>query len=176
VWYARVAAGPDLERALTDKQGVLHEASVSPGMMPAEIVAELRAVAARDLHPRFAELVQQTRDPFVQSIIDVAVPRMALGRVCLIGDAAFVVRPHPGAATAKAASDAMALAAVLKANPNNLKDALQAWEAQQLDRGGALAKLAIDVGSRSVEQSRSSDSLTELAERFRGISHVLPAH
>ena len=32
---------------------------------------------------------------------------MAFGRTCLLGDAAFVVRPHTAGATAKAASDAM---------------------------------------------------------------------
>jgi 2,6-dihydroxypyridine 3-monooxygenase len=79
-------------------------------MVSAELTAEVRAEAARELHPRFAELVQRTRDPFIQTIIDVAVPRMAIGRLCLLGDAAFVLRPHPAAATAKAAADATALA------------------------------------------------------------------
>ena len=42
----------------------------------------------------------------MQVIFDIEVPRMAFGRVCLIGDAAFAVRPHIAAGTAKAASDA----------------------------------------------------------------------
>ena len=79
-------------------------------MVPDRLVAEVHAAAACELHPQFAELVQATPDPFVQVIVDVAVPRMAFGRVCLVGDAAFVVRPHTAAATAKAAADAATLA------------------------------------------------------------------
>ncbi len=45
------------------------------------------------------ELGQRTPEPFIQSIFDVVVPRMAFGRVCLLGDAAFVLRPHAAAAT-----------------------------------------------------------------------------
>ena len=41
---------------------------------------------------------------------------MAFGRVCLIGDAAFVARPHAAAGTAKAAADAWALAEALDAS------------------------------------------------------------
>ena len=40
---------------------------------------------------------------------DVVPPAMVFGRICLFGDAAFVVRPHTAAATAKTAADAMAL-------------------------------------------------------------------
>ena len=39
-------------------------------------------------------------------IVDLEVPRMAFGRSCLIGDAAFALRPHIGVGTAKAADDA----------------------------------------------------------------------
>ena len=50
--------------------------------------------AARELNPCFVDLVQQTPDPFIQAIVDVVVPRMAFDRVCLVGDAAFVLRPR----------------------------------------------------------------------------------
>jgi 2-polyprenyl-6-methoxyphenol hydroxylase-like FAD-dependent oxidoreductase len=174
VWYVRVPQGPELDRLLTDKHGMPHEASVSTGMVPTELVAEVHALAVRELHPRFVELVQRTRDPFIQAIIDVVVPRMAFGRVCLIGDAAFVLRPHPAAATAKAAADAMALAAALKAHPDDLPAALRAWEVRQIDYGRALAEQAKITGKRSVEYSAGSRSLANLAERFSGISPVLP--
>ncbi len=36
---------------------------------------------------------------------------MAFGRVALVGDAAFVIRPHVGGGVVKAAEDAAALAA-----------------------------------------------------------------
>jgi 2-polyprenyl-6-methoxyphenol hydroxylase-like FAD-dependent oxidoreductase len=174
VWYVRVPEGPGLERVLTDQNGVLHEASVAAGMVPAEHVAEVHALAARELHPCFVELVQRTLDPFIQAIIDVTVPTMALGRVCLVGDSAFVLRPHPGAATAKAAADAMTLAAALKSRSDDPAAALRAWEQRQLNYGSSLADLAMTVGKRSVEDRSASRDVAELADRFRGISPVLP--
>lgn len=60
-----------------------------------------------------ADLVAATADPFVGTIYDLAVLQMAVGRVCLPGDAAFVARPHTAAGTAKAAADGVELAATL---------------------------------------------------------------
>ena len=76
VWYVSVPEGPELERLLTDRTGALRAASVPAGMVAAELVAGVRAAAARELHPRFVELVERTPEPFIQMIIDVAVPRM----------------------------------------------------------------------------------------------------
>ena len=122
------------------------------GMVPDELRAEVHASAARELHPRFVELVQGTPNPFIQTILDVAVPRMAFRRACLLGDAAFVVRPHTAAATAKAAADATALAAALVAEPGDPEAALQAWEARQLENGRGLVDRGIALGRRSVER------------------------
>ena len=64
---------------------------------------------------------------------------MAFGRVCLIGDAAFALRPHAAAGTAKAAADAWALAETLATTQGDLQAALPRWERHQLavGRGGA---------------------------------------
>ena len=170
VWYVSVSNGPELDRLLRDKTGVLHESSVSAGMVPADLTAQMHATAARELHPCFVELVQRTPEPFIQAIIDVAVPRMAFGRVCLLGDAAFVLRPHPGAATAKAAADATALAEALMAELGDPRLVLTAWETRQLKHGRTLADQAVAVGRRSVEERTSSATLSDAAKRFRGVS------
>ena len=109
--------------------------SVAGGMVPDELTGEIHAAAARELHPRFVELVQGAPDPFIQIILDVAVPRMTFGRACLLGDAAFVLRPHTAAATAKAAADAMALAAGLAADPGDPDAALRASERARSSTG-----------------------------------------
>jgi 2,6-dihydroxypyridine 3-monooxygenase len=62
------------------------------------------------LAPPLAEVVTHVAEPFIQAIYDIEVSRMAFGRICLIGDAAFAVRPHAAAGTAKAAADGWALA------------------------------------------------------------------
>jgi 2-polyprenyl-6-methoxyphenol hydroxylase-like FAD-dependent oxidoreductase len=159
VWYVNVSEGPELVRLLTDRTGKSHAGSVSAGMVPAELTAELHAVAAAELHPRFVELVQGTPDPFIQIILDVVVPRMAFGRTCLLGDAAFVLRPHAAAATAKAAADAMSLAAALAANLGDPDGALLAWEEQQLEHGRGLVEHTIALGKRSVGRNDETRSL-----------------
>ena len=86
--------------------------------------------------------------PFLQVVYDIEVPRMAFGRVCLIGDAAFVVRPHAAAGTAKAAADAWALAEAL-GRERDVPAALARWEPGQLALGGQLLERTRRIGRRS---------------------------
>jgi len=150
VWYVTVPEGADLDRLLTDRDGRRRDTSVTPGAMPLDRVRELSETAARELHPRFADLIQATPDPFLQAIVDVRVPRMAFGRACLLGDAAFVVRPHTAAATAKAAVDATALADALRRDPGDVPAALRSWERSQLPYGQDLTNYGVSLGGRSV--------------------------
>ncbi len=73
---------------------------------------------------------------------------MAFGRACLVGDAAFVVRPHAGAATAKSAADAWSLAEALE-GAADVRSALQAWEPGQLALGRNLLERTRRIGARS---------------------------
>ena len=58
---------------------------------------------------------------------------MAFGRSCLIGDAAFALRPHVGVGTAKAADDAWQLGTALQGTTAPyIPDRLKGWETQQL--------------------------------------------
>lgn len=147
VWYEHVPAGEALERLLTDRNGTRHRASIPPGLLPDAVAAGLRRRAEDGLHPRFAGLIAATPQPFLQTILDLAVPRMAFGRVCLMGDAAFVVRPHTAAATAKAAADASALAAVLERWTGSLEPALRLWEEDRLQAGAGLVAYGKGLGS-----------------------------
>jgi 2,6-dihydroxypyridine 3-monooxygenase len=95
-----------------------------------------------------ARFVLNTNQPFLQVVYDLEVPRMAFGRVCIIGDAAFVARPHAAAGTAKAASDAWALAEALS-NNDDVPAALEQWEPGQLDVGRQLLNRTRQIGRRS---------------------------
>jgi 2,6-dihydroxypyridine 3-monooxygenase len=120
---------------MTDVDGVYRISSVAPGKVCAPFVEDLRAEARERLPPALAELVLRTRQPFIQTICDVEVPRMAFGRACLIGDAAFGGRPHLGAGTAKAAVDACALADALLVCDGDVVRALALWEPAQMEIG-----------------------------------------
>jgi 2,6-dihydroxypyridine 3-monooxygenase len=148
VWYRNYQTGGDLEDLMTDSEGTFREISLPPGLARAEHVAEMRATAAARLPARIAEVVLATATPFVQAIFDLDVAKMAFGRVCLIGDAAFVVRPHAAAGTAKAAADAWALAAALEDQPD-VESALAVWEPGQLELGRRLLDRTRRVGRRS---------------------------
>ena len=114
VWY-RNYPGAALDRLMTDREGVRRDTTLPPGTVDPVHVAEMRAFAMSNLAPPLAAVVLGADEPFVQAVFDIEVPRMAFGRTCLIGDAAFALRPHIAAGTAKAASDGWALAEALDA-------------------------------------------------------------
>jgi 2,6-dihydroxypyridine 3-monooxygenase len=148
VWYRNYLAGSDLDDLMTDCDGNLREVSLPPRAARPEYVAELRAVAAARLPELVANVVLSTKAPFVQQILDIEVPQMAFGRVCLIGDAAFAVRPHAAAGTAKAAADAWELARALEEH-EDIDSALQTWERRQLELGRELLERTRRIGRRS---------------------------
>jgi hypothetical protein len=147
VWY--VAADQDeLGPLLIDRDGRQHHASPPHGGVPQTTVQALVDRARHEVHPKLAELVAATSDPFVQTIVDVVVPRTVFGRVCLLGDAAFVVRPHTAGATAKAARDATVLATALKRAGQNVDAGLRSFEDTQLEYGRDLVGYGVALGQR----------------------------
>ena len=148
VWYRNYLPGSDLTNLMTDIHCTLHEVSLPPGAARPEHVKELRATAEARLPTRISTVVLAVKQPFVQAIFDVDVPRMAFGRVCLMGDAAFVVRPHAAAGTAKAAADAWQLANAIEQQPD-LESALKIWEPGQLELGRNLLERTRRIGRRS---------------------------
>lgn len=168
VWYRNAAEGAVLDDLLTDATGRRRDASVPPGAAPDHHVDELRASAAAQLPTAVAEVVVKAAEPFLQVIFDVDVPRMAFGRVCLIGDAAFAVRPHTAAATAKAAADAWALAEQLAACGGDVPAALRRWEPAQVALGRQLLARARDLGTRSQVSGRYKPGDPALAFGLHG--------
>ena len=148
VWYRNVPADelPDL---LTDRSGQRRSVSLPPGAVRDDVVGELREFAVQHLAPPVAELVTAVAEPFVQAVFDIEVPRMTSGPVCLLGDAAFAVRPHAAAGTAKAAEDGWVLAEELVAAGGDVRTALAAWEARQLALGRGLLARTREIGDSS---------------------------
>jgi len=148
VWYRNLPDGPALETLLTDRSGHRHDLSLPPGAVGEAHLEELRA-AGGDLPPAFTDLVRATPTPFVQAIVDLEVPAMVRGRVCLVGDAAFALRPHIAAGTAKAAADARTLADAIEEAGGIVPPALAAWEPRQLVLGRAATARTREVGERA---------------------------
>ena len=110
VWYRPAATPAELALLLTDADGVHHPLGIPPNKVAWRQIAAMRAAARSLLAPQFAEIIEKTAQPFLQPIFDVNSSQIAFGRVLLMGDAAFVARPHVGMGVTKAAEDAMALA------------------------------------------------------------------
>jgi len=99
VWYRPTLDDAELTDLASDATGP----HVRPGL-----AARLKAIARSALAPQLAEVVERSQ-PFFQAIYDVETPRIAAGRVVLLGDAAYVARPHVGMGVTKAALDAASL-------------------------------------------------------------------
>lgn len=137
VWY-RPRSRAELKAALTDASGVERRFSLPRGSISAETLMDLQSEAVRLLPPVFANVVLQEPAPFVQPIFDYETPVMRRGCVALLGDAAFVVRPHTAMGVSKAAGDAMTLRDCLKRHAD-LDDALQAYADLREEEGRQIA-------------------------------------
>lgn len=145
VWYVGATPG-QRDALLVTRDGHQRHASLRRGMARDEVVAALPGQAARELHPNFAALVAATRQPFLQTIVDLGVPQTVFGRTVLTGDAAFVVRPHTAGGAAKAARDAQALADALLQSPGDVDDAMANFQRGQLRYGNRLLDYGIELG------------------------------
>jgi 2-polyprenyl-6-methoxyphenol hydroxylase-like FAD-dependent oxidoreductase len=146
VWYRPASEERELRRLLTDESGRIHVLSIPPPLIASEVVAQMRAAAAQVLAPQFNAMLALCAQPFLQPIYDLAVPRMAFGRVAILGDAAFVARPHVGAGVAKAAADALALADALDAE-GEVEAALKRFESARLGVGEKIIARARRLGA-----------------------------
>jgi 2-polyprenyl-6-methoxyphenol hydroxylase-like FAD-dependent oxidoreductase len=166
VWY-RPAPASALQRLLTDAAGQVHALGIPPPLVRDEIVAELRAAARALLPPQLEEVIRSTARPFLQPIYDVETSRMAVGRVALVGDAAFLARPHVAAGVTKAAEDAMALATALR--PAEAIDAaLARFEAARLGINRQVMQRGRDLGTCLQPQLGSAE------ERRKAERHGTP--
>jgi 2-polyprenyl-6-methoxyphenol hydroxylase-like FAD-dependent oxidoreductase len=175
VWYRPAAAGGGLRELLTDIEGVQHELSIPPNRIRQVVMEQMRADAERLLAPQFAEVVRRTQQPFLQAILDLETPQMALGqsrRIAILGDAAFVARPHVGMGVTKAAADAAALADALDANPRDVPAALATFEHSRLSYGAAVIRRARELGSYMQAQLLTDDERA-MAERHRSPEAVM---
>ena len=149
VWYVNVCEGEELDAVLTDRSGERRRSSVPPGEVRESVAVDLKTLAQERLPSAFRNLVEATEEPFIQTIYDLSVSQMAFGRVCLLGDAAFVPRPHTAAGTFKAAANALELAEYARHSGGEVAEALKKWEVQQLELGNHLKLVGQTLGDRS---------------------------
>ncbi len=143
LWYYPVASGDELTDVLTDATGHTHEYSIPPPLIRPVHIERLKENAMALLPPQFAEVVLRSKRHMVQPIYDVESTRMVFGRVALLGDAAFVARPHVGVGVLKAGEDAFELSRCLAGSPS-IAAALERYQSARL----AIARDTVELGRR----------------------------
>ncbi len=156
VWHRRLERGAPFAAAMTDKDGRRRSFSIPPGKLRSEVADELRKNARRQLAASLDDLVERTEEPFAQAILDLRVPRMANARVVMLGDAAFIARPHVAGGAAKAANDAVELARALHSIAD-IDVALARWNDQQMRLGIAMCDRGVALGNRILRSEGPKD-------------------
>ncbi|MGD9922170.1 MAG: FAD-dependent monooxygenase [Pseudorhodoplanes sp.] len=170
IWYRPADEHTGLAALLTDESGARHAISIPPPLISRASIAAMREAAGRLLAPQFVEAVGLVDQPILQPIFDLVSDRIAFGRIAIIGDAAFVARPHVGAGVAKAAGDAAALTAAL-GSTDDITAALRHFEAQRLPEGLRMVQRARHLGAY-LQAARSSEEAA-LAARHSVAEAVL---
>ena len=172
VWYRPADEAVTLKRLMTDADGLHHPGGIAPQQVSWREIAAMREAGRRLLAPQWAEVLEKTAQPFLQPIHDLASERLAFGRVALMGDAAFVARPHVGMGVTKAGEDALALADCV-ARHGATPAALQAYEAMRLAPGQAVVERGRRLGAylqaRALQARSPPQAASPLARDALGV-------
>ena len=155
IWYRPADERSELVSLLTDEKGIEHSMSIPPPLISRASIAAMREAAARLLAPQFVRAVALVDQPILQPIFDLVSDEIAFGRIALVGDAAFVARPHVGGGVAKAAGDAAALVAAL-ASTQDVVSALTQYQAERLPEGRRMVQRARHLGAY-LQAARSTE-------------------
>src|SRR3954471_5094523 len=173
VWY-RPADEATLADMNTDDSGRRHE-QIPPPLIRRDVIDTAKNAARAVIAPSLAEIFSATPRPTFQAIYDLAAPQLAFGRAVILGDAAFVARPHVGAGVTKAALDAACLADALAdhdsidaalAHYNVKRQRAGDWAVSRSREFGACVSADISRNGMSIEQQtqRSERVFREYAE------------
>jgi 2-polyprenyl-6-methoxyphenol hydroxylase-like FAD-dependent oxidoreductase len=176
VWYRPVTAEA-LRDLCTDATGRHHGSAMPPPLIRADVTASIRHDARTLLAPHVSEIVQRSQ-PFFQAIFDVESPSLVSGRVCLLGDAGFVARPHVGMGVTKAALDALCLAKSIAGSPDDLDGALARYARLRGEFGRRCVARGRRLGSYIEARARPERAWTaeELDERPERVLHQFAAY
>lgn len=171
VWYRPADEAGALRAMLTDASGRFWPEGIPPPLIRPQVLEDARAAARAILAPQFAEIVDKTEQLFFQPIFDLESPRLAFGRVALLGDAAFVARPHCGMGVTKAGADARVLVQALACHAD-VPAALEAYGRQRVEFGRFIVGHARALGAYMQAQIRTPEERA-MAEKYRTVEAVM---
>lgn len=171
VWYRPAEESTTLRDLTTDASGKVWSDGIPPPLIRASVLSNARKAAHDVLAPQFAEVVEKTESLFFQPIFDLESEQLAFGRIALLGDAAFVARPHCGMGVTKAGGDAMALAKAL-AQTSSVPAALKVYEQERRSFGAFIVEHARALGAYMQSQLLTEHE-REMAELYRSTDAIM---
>lgn len=138
IWYRRADERTTLREMFTDASGQDHGIAIPPPLIRPQFTQDIKVIAPQQFAPPLAEIVTLAPQPLLQAITDMGCPRLTFGRVALLGDSAFIARPHVAAGFTKAALDAQCLADELAAARDDVPKALARYDHKQQEFGAKL--------------------------------------
>lgn len=147
VWFRPADYQTALPRLCTDASGRAHGVSIPPPLIRPELVDDLKHNGETLLAPQLAHILAGLKQPILQPIFDLKSPRLVFGRVVLVGDAAFVARPHVGTGVTKAALDAQELVDQLATLNGDMTTALDRYDSKRRVFGNRLVARGRYLGS-----------------------------
>lgn len=171
-WFRPTEYTTTLADICTDASGRCHGDSIPPPLIRPKLIDDLKAQAQILLAPQIASLIARAEQPILQPIFDLESPGMVFGRVVLVGDAAFVARPHVGTGVTKAALDANCLADALLLAENDIDAALVRYDRARHQFGSWLVARGRYLGRYLEAQLKPRGERAE-AELFRDPETVM---
>jgi 2-polyprenyl-6-methoxyphenol hydroxylase-like FAD-dependent oxidoreductase len=165
VWYQAVAES-DLQQLMTDDSGRYHANGIAPALIAKSVRQQMIEDARATLAPQFAEAIERARLVFFQPIVDLEMPRLVFGRTVIVGDAAFVARPHVAMGIPKGGADVLELAHCVQAAGDDYLAGLAPFEAKRLRVSAAIVARGRYLGTY-MEAQLKSPAEREEAERRR---------
>jgi 2-polyprenyl-6-methoxyphenol hydroxylase-like FAD-dependent oxidoreductase len=172
-WFRPADSKTTLAKLCTDATGRCHGVSIPPPLIRSEVINDLRSTGRTLLAPQINTLLEAVRRPILSPIFDLESPRLVSGRVLLLGDSAFVVRPHVGTGVTKAALDAQALIKTLSEANNNIALALTRYDSERAQFGRWLVTRGRYLGARLENAQANSQQPMEDYLREYGAGGVI---
>jgi len=145
VWFRPVPENALIELC-TDSSGRGHGIAIPPPLIKPELITAIKRNAGDLLAPQLTALVNGTAQIILQPIFDLESSRIAFERVALVGDAAFVARPHVATGVMKAAIDAEALTDALAIHDNDVTAGLNRYDRERRPYGAWLVERGRHIG------------------------------
>jgi 2-polyprenyl-6-methoxyphenol hydroxylase-like FAD-dependent oxidoreductase len=140
-WAAYIAIPEkDLATYMTDENGKTWEGTLPPGKLSRSNENKLKAFLSENTPEYYAEIVNKTKDSYIQVIYTLDLEAYYKERMCLIGDAGMVIQPFTGSGVFKGYNNVKDLIEALQAT-EDLGQALLQWSDKQLATGKRLLVL-----------------------------------